>query len=88
MAENKWAGLQKLSAQFLVDLLFWTTFKYGAGVYTAPSDERSAASYLGSAILLEAERRRWPDGWWEDPSVIPEISEKKTNHDRLVKETA
>lgn len=28
---------------------------------------------LSSALQREAERRKWPDGWWEDFSVIPEL---------------
>jgi hypothetical protein len=43
---------------------------------SAPTgDTKTEAQLLCSVLLLEAERREWPEGWWEDPSVIPEFWE-------------
>jgi hypothetical protein len=57
--------LSFLSKDFLVGLNSFALDHYPA----------SDAKLFSLAILSESERREWPVGWWEDPSVIP--SEKK-----------
>lgn len=64
---TEWAGLGRLSDQMLVGISLWSMVDYALR-----SDDSIAI--LGSAILREGERRGWPDGWREDPSVIPSIA--------------
>ena len=69
IVEERWQGLQDLGAKFLVDMLTWVSFKDAARGREVHPDERT----LINAILRESERRGWPEDWWEDPGVIPEI---------------
>lgn len=60
--EKSWAGLRDLSDEHLVDLHTWLCFH----------DDWQASDLRGvhNAVLVEAKRRRWPEGWWEDPSIV------------------
>lgn len=62
--EPPWPGLVGLSDEHLVDLHNWLWDR----------DECQADDFfrVRNAVLVEAERRRWPEGWWEDPSVVLE----------------
>ena len=62
-----------LPAQMLVSMSLWLMQDYvpaGSLSSSIPGVER-----LGNAILLEGESRGWPEGWWEDPSVIKELQQ-------------
>jgi prevent-host-death family protein len=58
--------LSRLSKEALVRLNLW------AG--TDGDLEREARLLIGNQIGWEAERRGWPEEWWEDPSVLEEAS--------------
>ena len=63
-ALRPWPGPGGLSDEHLVDLHTWLCFH---------DDWRTSdLRHMHNAVLVEAERRRWPDGWWEDPSVVLE----------------
>ncbi len=69
-----WAGLERLSDKFLVACVSWVMLKYDAvpgrcEPLGTRSDNADVAEF-GSALLRESERRDWPEGWWEDPSVV------------------
>jgi hypothetical protein len=36
--------------------------------------DKSDIAVLHSALMTIAEERGWPDGWWEDPSVVPSLA--------------
>lgn len=59
-----WPGLGDLSDEHLVDLHSWLIFHEG----WRTSDLRR----MHNAVLVETDRRQWPEGWWEDPSVVLE----------------
>jgi len=58
--------LTRFPDAFLVALNYWLTFDY--------LGPRVLGRRAAIPILCEANRRDWPDGWWEDPSVIPSIT--------------
>lgn len=60
----------KLSAELLVTMMLWLTLDY-----TPKKSDIESVRLLGCAIMAEAERRGWPEGWFEDPSVIPGFAE-------------
>ena len=69
-----WAGLERLSDKFLIKCTSWVMLTYDAVPGLAqPLGSRSDnadVTEFGSALLRESERRGWPDGWWEDSSVV------------------
>ena len=69
-----WEGLARLSDNFIVAMLMWAQFDYGeisCAASDLPADTiRSDLRESRSALLRECERRGWPEGWWEDPSIV------------------
>ena len=64
--EGGWMDLRSLSDEIIVTVLMWLLQDYD------PREDNARASIeaMTSALLLEGKRRGWPEGWWEDPSVI------------------
>lgn len=60
---SDWAGLSRLSDIFVVGLFTWAL----------PKGHPGPAHEIVCALLRETERRGWPEGWWEDPSVVLEV---------------
>lgn len=62
----KWVGLTEMTAQFLVDMLMWATIE----TPNRKGEDAESESKFVNAILREAERRGWPECWWEDASIV------------------
>ncbi len=58
--------LSKLSPNLLASLNLWLH----VGTTDRPGRDETTG-VLAAAIMEEADRRCWPEGWYEDPSVIP-----------------
>lgn len=76
-----WKGLERLSDHFIVDIMMWSSLEYGQGksdcAHPSATDlRRQDLTEFRSALLRETERRGWPDGWWEDPSIVLGLSDE------------
>lgn len=59
--------LAKLTAEGLVKLNVWAMVQGGLS--------KADRHLLGATVAREAEARDWPEGWYEDPSGIPEMAD-------------
>lgn len=60
---DDWKGLEKVTAEFLVELNSWVTYPT---CREWDSKYVEDAKTLQAAILSEAERRGWAECWWEE----------------------
>lgn len=60
--------LSDLSDQALVSLNYFFAFDY-----PHRKTDRESADTVINSVCVEADKREWPEGWYEDPSVIPSI---------------
>lgn len=63
--------LSALSDQALVSMSYFFAFDYPH----RKTDWESADTVVHS-VWVEGDKRGWPDGWYEDPSVIPSIGSR------------
>jgi hypothetical protein len=61
--------LSALSDQALVSLSYFFAFDY-----RHRKTDRESADLVVNSVCLEGQERGWPEGWYEDPSVIPSIA--------------
>ena len=69
--------LERLSARILVSVGLWLAVDYAP-----PAKDYESVGILTGEILKEGARRGWPKGWWEDPSVIPELDVEAQDRER------
>lgn len=69
-----WAGLRFLSDKLIIALHYWCVFEYEE--FEPTGDWDPTTREFTAALLSEARLRFWPDGWWEDPSRIEEMSDE------------
>lgn len=65
-----WRGLREMSDLFIVGYVHFLTFGIGTTSPHSHQVDSGSITRALNAALWEAERRGWPEGWWEDPSVV------------------
>ena len=62
----KTIDLTDLPDQTLVSMTHWIAIDYDP-----PTSDLEGKGIVLRSCVVESENRGWPDGWYEDPSVIP-----------------
>lgn len=62
-------SLAGLSDQIVVSLSLWLMLDY-----TPTPKDLESVRLLRAEIANQGIARGWPEGWWEDPSLIPSIA--------------